>query len=207
MGEDQATTVDALPPADGRWLLHAGHLGLFNFIASLAWLAAVLVVYSNVNVALDDFFALALAGFVLFISWAIGSIGLFRWESGQPPTRSWRGIGIAGMLALPLSVGLWLGLTAADAPFRVRFSLSEDSLSSYAQEFRSRNIHDDADSHRVGLFNVRFVRANDGCIELVTFQGVLSRTSGLAQGTRLQCRPPRYDHLAGDWWTWHRSSD
>ena len=95
----------------------------------------------------------------------------------------------------------------------VRFALSEQALSNYAEQVRSGNVNlafeFNHPSRRVGLYSVTFTDLlPDGTVRMLTSSHGLMDRAGFANSP--QTPPPRrgedsYKHIHQQWWFWYES--
>ncbi|GAA3474760.1 hypothetical protein GCM10018965_093130 [Nonomuraea roseola] len=107
-------------------------------------------------------------------------------------------------LAPPLILAAAVGVLATDAPFHVRFALSEASLEAYAQKL-AQGAEPDPDCERVGLYRACKDWLGDpppgGAMFLVTDFGVESAVGFAWSPTGQEpALAVDFEHLGGRWW-------
>lgn len=178
-------------------------------LVSFTWLFVSLIVLSEPGIGLLVTVLWFSFSFALGISWLGFLVSMvFRiWR-----TRSrWPRLMIAYVILPSLAMSLLIALISQAIPLRVRFELSEGSLTELATRC-ARDLSADPraqppescrGSHRAGLFNVDGVLERNGCVILAT-EVFIEYIAGFAYCTR---GPPkgdyvRADHLKSRWWTY-----
>jgi hypothetical protein len=163
---------------------------------------------SNVTVDFRARLLLGGSGVGLLLLWLLELLGwLGRRRKGLEPAVSRRTL--AAWWVPPSMAALLVALTLAGTPFRLRFELSESSLTECAERIRTGVAKEDAvrGSH-VGFFRIESAERKDGRVYLVTGSGFLE-SGGLVYSPRGP--PPTSDfpwkhgpHLGGPWWVLSR---
>ncbi|XVQ84002.1 hypothetical protein ACQP2K_35060 [Microbispora siamensis] len=205
LNEDAAKALDVRTVRPPGWLL----LGTTTFVALIScYLASVPYQY------LEGFVFMFLAWSVLGIIWTIRLI-LAGWTNRRRPmTTHWWVTAIRWLLVPLIFVGVVLAIEA-DAPFQVRFKLSQSSLERYAETLAhsGRSVG----CQWVGLYYVCGEYPADGFVvsggaeaipggaqvmvtdwPLMVSRGFLWLPDGRQPPDDTWCE--EYEHLAGPWW-------
>jgi hypothetical protein len=115
---------------------------------------------------------------------------------------------IGHLLAIPVALLLLFVIIPGDAPRRIRFEMSEDSLTAYVNEFEETGDKSMSTIQMVGLYQVGPPDRRHGCVRITT-NGEMDHYAGFAYcpGGPLPTKPnEEFDHFQGDWWrfqVWH----
>lgn len=164
--------------------------------ATLAWLLAAVVVFSDVA---DDPVAVrfvALGGGALTLSWAL------RMTVSRKSPGRW-----AGCLLVPVSGLLAFALWASDWDFRLRLALSEPALRSEARAVRL--AFPSGPPHLCGLFWLNGAERQGSLVRWASSSASpFPGDAGLALLPRGSPPPKGYrlEHVAGPWWRFRRAN-
>jgi hypothetical protein len=188
----------AIPPsADPEKLLGRSDWRLGELLATVLWLIAAIVFFSDAALSVVTSNLWLLFGLFLIASW------VRRFRRGQVPLVSPRNVALG--LAVPASGLLGLVLLATDLGLLVRLKLSQPALNRLVAEFREDGRVDYESNRRiVGLFGVKSVQVQGDLVKIETGSANWMDSGGLlySHGANPPRKVRKRDlwHLDGPWW-------